>query len=79
MYVIAGGGLARIVGTMTAVPSVSISPPGLSMSFKKYNFLGAEIGTGMNNKVKHIPSYMGTISEQGLHHESFAVISEYDW
>lgn len=54
---------------MTAVPSVSFSPPGLAMSYKKYNFLSKSKG-----KTK-----MNTIKESNLHHESFAVVSEYDW
>ena len=66
-----GGGLARIVGTLTGVASVSISPPGLAMSFRKYNFLGQDLSS--------TSSRHGSISGNDLHHESFAVISEYDW
>jgi hypothetical protein len=68
-----GGGLARIVGTMTGVPSVSISPPGLALSFKKYNFLRESNDPGFSQK------QIKVIDENDIHHESFAVISELDW
>ena len=31
-----GGGLARIVGTLTGQGSVAFSPPGLGLSYRKY-------------------------------------------
>lgn len=68
--------MARIVGTMTKVPSVSISPPGLAMSFKKYNFLGEELS--LFHK-KDPTGGTESIFESDLHHESFAVVTEYDW
>ena len=58
---------------MTGVPSVSFSPPGLAMSYKKYNFLG---GSKYSRSDQH---KVNIISQDDIHHESFAVVSEYDW
>jgi lipase ATG15 len=59
-----GGGLARIVGTLTYAPSVSFSPPGLRLSYRKYS-------EGPAQKRKHDGS--------SLLHESVTVVSEFDW
>ena len=64
-----GGGLARIVGTLTGQPSVSFSPPGLALSHRKYS----------------APRSDGTISriysngKGAMHHDSVAVVTEFDW
>lgn len=61
---------------MTGVPSVSFSPPGLSMSFKKYNFLGDNLTPSISISR---PGNGVSITQRDIHHESFAVVSEYDW
>ncbi len=63
---------------MTGIPSVSFSPPGLAMSFKKYDFLGdtPESPEKVRDGQSDLKNY---ISQQDIHHASFAVISEYDW
>lgn len=65
---------------MTSVPSVSFSPPGLAMSYKKYNFLGEKLpkSTYLNKRRPSVQS-ADSITGEDLHHESFAVVSEYDW
>lgn len=62
-----GGGLARIVGTLTGLPSASFSPPGLKLSYRKYS---AQRPDGTVIKVPSI----GT-----LHHQSITVVTEMDW
>ena len=37
-----GGGLARIVGSLTEQLSVSFSPPGIAMSYRKYSMQEAD-------------------------------------
>lgn len=62
-----GGGLARIVGTLTGQPSISFSPPGMGLSYRKYS-----VRVNENNVIK--------ISGKGkMHHRSIAVLPEYDW
>jgi hypothetical protein len=62
-----GGGLARIVGTLTEVPSVSFSPPGLALSYRKYSAIRPD------------GSVLSITSKGAMHHESVAVITEFDW
>lgn len=61
-----GGGLARIVGTLTGHPSISFSPPGFALSYRKYS---AYHPNG---------SYVEINSKGAMHHNSVAVITEYD-
>lgn len=51
------------------------------MSFKKYNFLAEDLSDSLavSTPGGRISSVVNSISEEDLHHESFAVISEYDW
>jgi len=63
-----GGGLARIVGTLTGVASVSFSPPGLGLSYRKYSLKTAD---GQN--------ITGASREGAIHHQSLAVVTEFDW
>jgi hypothetical protein len=62
-----GGGLARIVGTLTGTPSVTFSPPGLGLSYKKYSL------------VKENGEEVKILSKGALHENSVAVITEFDW
>ena len=62
-----GGGLARIVGTLTELPSVSFSPPGLALSYRKYCATRPD------------GSLLSITSKGAMHHESMAVITEFDW
>lgn len=62
-----GGGLARIVGTLTELPSVSFSPPGLALSYRKYSAR------------KKDGTLLSITSKGALHHESISVITEFDW
>jgi hypothetical protein len=61
-----GGGLARIVGALTELPSVSFSPPGLAMSHRKYSI------TQQDGSVTRI-------SNKGLHGRSLAVVTDHDF
>jgi hypothetical protein len=63
-----GGGLARIAGTLTGQPSVSFSPPGLALSYRKYSAASAD-GSGTVVKIPH---------KGAMHHNSVAVITEFD-
>jgi len=62
-----GGGLARIVGALTELPSVTFSPPGLELSHRKYS---------MQNKDGSFSRLSN--SAGALHHQSIAVIIEND-
>ena len=62
-----GGGLARIVGTLTELPSVSFSPPGLALSYRKYSATRPD------------GSHFSIMSKGAMHHESISVITEFDW
>ena len=62
-----GGGLARIVGTLTGLPSVSFSPPGLALSHRKYS---APRPDGTKARIS---------SNGAMHHQSIAVVTEFDW
>jgi hypothetical protein len=62
-----GGGLARIVGTLTELPSVSFSPPGLALSYRKYCATRPD------------GSLLSITNKGAMHHESMAVITEFDW
>ena len=62
-----GGGLARIVGTLTELPSVSFSPPGLALSYRKYSATRPD------------GSLLSITNKGAMHHESMAVITEFDW
>lgn len=87
MIIDAGGGLARIVGTLTGEfytvyssciysvtliltlgqPSISFSPPGLGLSYRKYS-------------TKTKDGKVIKVSNKGaVHHRSVAVITELDW
>ena len=61
-----GGGLARIVGTLTGLPSASFSPPGLKLSYRKYS------AQRPDGSVIKVPSV-------GMYHQSITVVSELDW
>lgn len=61
-----GGGLARIVGALTELPSVSFSPPGLAMSHRKYS-------------VTHKDGSVTRISSRGIHGKSLAVVTDNDF
>jgi hypothetical protein len=62
-----GGGLARIVGTLSETPSVSFSPPGLGLSYRKY-------------RTKTKDGKLVKVNNKGsVHHQSVAVITELDW
>jgi lipase ATG15 len=64
-----GGGLARIVGSLTGQPSVSFNPPGLALSHAKYSLRSPEMPGG----------YLRLSNAEGaLHHQSVAVITEFD-
>ena len=62
-----GGGLARIVGALTSIPSVTFSPPGLELSHRKYAVLNSD---GSLHRLDN--------SNGALHHQSVAVVTEYD-
>lgn len=62
-----GGGLARIVGTLTDNPTVTFNPPGLALSYRKYS---ASLSDGSVIKIRHRTS---------MHQKSLAVITEYDF
>ena len=62
-----GGGLARIVGSLTKQQSVSFSPPGIGMSYRKYSMAGVD---GTAKKIEN---------SGPLHHRSFSIVTEYDW
>ena len=64
-----GGGLARIVGTLTGQPSVSFGPPGLGLSYRKYSF----DAKGKEGEAKN------TIRVKNMDHQSLAIITEFDW
>lgn len=61
-----GGGLARIVGALTDLPSVSFSPPGLAMSHRKYS-------------VTHKDGSVTRINSRGIHGKSLAVVTDHDF
>jgi len=63
-----GGGLARIVGTLVGLPSVSFSPPGLKLSYRKYSVRRPD------GSIVKVPSTGGA-----LHHQTIAVVTELDW
>jgi alpha-beta hydrolase superfamily lysophospholipase len=63
-----GGGLARIVASLTELPSVSFSPPGLELSHRKYSVREPD-GT-----LRRLSNDHGA-----LHHRSVAVVVENDW
>ena len=62
-----GGGLARIVGLLTGETSVSFSPPGIGLSYRKYSAYTIQ---GEKRSIN--------LSGQ-LHHQSFSIVTEYDW
>ena len=62
-----GGGLARIVGALTSIPSVTFSPPGLELSHRKYAVLNKD---GTLHRLDN--------ANGALHHQSVAVVTEYD-
>ena len=62
-----GGGLARIVASLTGLPSVSFSPPGLELSHRKYSVREVD-GT-----LRRLDNKNGA-----LHHKSVAVVTETD-
>jgi hypothetical protein len=64
-----GGGLARIVGTLTHKPSVTFSPPGLGVSYKKYSLM-----VGSEEEMEEVLSSKGA-----MHDKSMAVVTEFDW
>ena len=58
-----GGGLARIVGSLTGQTSISFNPPGLALSHRKYS-------------ITHKDGSLQRIADPGdLHHNSFAVVT----
>jgi hypothetical protein len=61
------GGLARLVGTLLGHPSISFSPPGLGLSFRKYTAKGKD---GQSLRVS---------DRQAMHYQSIAIIPELDW
>jgi len=63
-----GGGLARIVGTLTGQASVSFGPPGLGLSYRKYSI---EEDNSNGNLIKiHNKSQMD--------HQSLAIVTAFD-
>ena len=61
-----GGGLARLVGALTNVQSVTFAPPGIRMSYRKYSTTSPE-----GNIVK--------IVSNDLNGQSVAVVTSGDW
>ncbi len=61
-----GGGLARLVGALTNIQSVTFAPPGIRMSYRKYSTTAPD-----GSQVK--------IVSNDLHGQSVAVVTEYDW
>lgn len=64
-------GLARIVGTLTKQKSVTFSPPGLGLSYRKYS---AQRPDG-----RIIRASKRSVSKGTMHHHSVAVVTEFDW
>lgn len=62
-----GGGLARIVGALTNISSVSFSPPGIALSHKKYSVLNVDGST----------TYLKDV--ELLYDRSLAVLTSHDW
>jgi hypothetical protein len=61
-----GGGLARLVGALTNIQSVTFAPPGIRMSYRKYSTTAPD-----GSQIK--------IVSNDLHGQSVAVVTEYDW
>jgi hypothetical protein len=69
-----GGGLARIVGALTELPSVSFAPPGVALSHGKYVIFDPSDDDNMNrNGFRQKINGMS-----GLHHMSTAIVTDYD-
>ncbi len=70
-----GGGLARIVGTLTGQPSVSFGPPGLGLSYRKYSFDASYKDTDSGKQRKRTIR----VDDKGqLDHQSLAIVTEFD-
>jgi len=65
-----GGGLARIVGTLTKQKSITFSPPGLGLSYRKYS---AQRPDG-----RVIRASNNLVNKGTMHHHSVAVVTEFD-
>lgn len=65
-----GGGLARIVGSLTQTPSITFAPPGLGLSYRKYSLDSSSSGGSDGAR---------SMSSGDVHHQSVAVITEFDW
>jgi len=73
-----GGGLARIVGALTTLPSVSFAPPGIALSHRKYSVVSESRGSGEGNDMK--PKKRLQIKGiRALHDQSVAVLTDSDW
>ena len=57
--------MARIVGTLTGHPSISFSPPGFALSYRKYS-------------AYHPNGTYVEIDSKQLHHNSVSIVTEYD-
>ena len=63
-----GGGLARIVGTLTGQASVSFGPPGLGLSYRKYS-IEEENSDGNVIKIRN---------KAQMDHQSLAIVTAFD-
>ncbi len=78
-----GGGLARIVGTLTGQGSVSFSPPGLGLSYRKYQLPDAPDSSSHHEQKRDERAHRmmrpsKPVKRGQMHHKSLAVIPEYD-
>jgi lipase ATG15 len=73
-----GGGLARIVGSLTGSPSVSFAPPGLGLSYRKYS-LNDQSSSFSSTGIDTSSTTTRAMSPGAVHHKSIAVITEFDW
>lgn len=63
------------MGALTEVPSVSFSPPGIALSYRKYSI--QEPGHEKVIHSKHKSRVINGLAE--LHSESMAVLTDNDW
>ncbi len=77
-----GGGLARIVGTLTGQGSVSFSPPGLGLSYRKYQLPETRGNSGhqaaKEDRAHRMMRPSEPVKRGQMHYQSLAIIPEYD-
>ena len=78
-----GGGLSRIVGALTRLPSVSFGPPGIALSHTKYGVMdrpssrsSSPHGEGSGHRQGERQRIRGL---KALHDQSMAVLTDSDW